>query len=194
MSIYIYNPATPQAVPVQPFPDITATMPEGLRTITDPVTRGRCGNCAACPKYWVMTVPGGAGGPTVDEPYAGKVYLEKQPYTKQLNQSHFTAGLCHWAQTGSSRISDANHERGPFHDGWHLVFNQGQVGNTAALEYRWELYTPMEVQLARSVYKAVNGPHVFSCLSPQSFTFYSSYGEFAFPWSYDLLTLTPIYW
>lgn len=189
MAIYVYTPGNPQAVPVQPFPNVFyPDIPPELLPAVDFYTQGRCGSCRNCPKYWRLDVPVFVA-PGVED-YAGTVYLERRPYLRVGPEPVLRSGKCYWEQTGNCPVHLANNYRGPFGDGWVLVF---QLRDGPGAEYDWKLYTPLEIGLARSVYTADNLVPLFNCLSPQTFRLTGNVEEFAFPYTPERLTITPVY-
>lgn len=189
---YIYNPAEPAGNPYQPMPNVWD--PHAL-SVVDLFTRGRCGMCVACPKYWEFDVP------ILDNPwaeqYAGRVRLHRQAY-------QFVSGVegdrphwdnCTWLQAVSEedtlQLNDY-HELNFELYGWqlHFVFDNG---------YKWQLLTPVEtagtnpVTNFRSAYDFEAEYKYFRCLGTNTFRLSTAPNDAPFVYTPDELTLSPVY-
>jgi len=189
--MYVYSPGEPAGNPTQPVPDLRDPLAFSLNQ----TTRGRCGICAACPKYWDLYVP------LEDEPYAGLyagvVRLQRQPYRRFSLDGDFTRyENCCWEQIlqAEDSLQLNTYTELPFTDGWYLVW--GSESNEGSA---WRLYTPYEsagtnpIIGHRSKYIYSSDQKTFNCLGGNNFRLDGEAAERAFVYTPENLTIIPVY-
>ena len=190
--MYIYNPSEPAGVPVQPGPD---SREQYVYNLAGFMTRGRCGNCAACPKVYYLNVPLGLG----EAYFAGDFYLKRNPYLKG-NDTRYQYENCSW-ESGEiwgdfCPVSGVNPlEDKQFSDasGWVLSFHFEQLFGGL----NWYLRSPIYVGAVNdtycSVWKFALPLLQYRCLQANTFIYASKAAEFDWPYVVDRLVLTPFY-
>lgn len=188
--MYIYSPAEPFGVPVQPGPDIYEPSIYGR---VDSVTRGRCSNCAACPKVWQLEIPIGLG----EDFFAGTYYLRRNVYVYRGALSEFEYQTCSFGsglawQPDPCPIVGASPYHGSDQHGWVLYFGyEGGAGG-----YGWFLRSPLYEEgfhSYRSLYKFFEGPEYWRCLQSNTLRYFAPWAEFDYPVTPEAIAVTPFY-
>lgn len=190
---WFFNLPEPSGQPIQPGQsdplqsDETSSNRGTGFDAADLFTRGRCGNCGACPKVWRMDLPFLSGG---YDAFAGTVYLHRMPYKFRHGENgEYFVDKCSWGQRADEQIPGANKFRGDFDDGWHLTFEGSD-------DFNWALYTPTDSHTllfdpdGQSVYRHRG---LFHCLEANDFLYFSRVAEFDFHYLPELITLVPFY-
>ena len=194
MTFWLYNPPEPTGQPTSPGPFDPSLLGINLNSgfsSTDLFTRGRCGNCKACPPMWRMVVPILPGNPYSAD-YAGVVYFRRVPYEYAGVFTGYFQSKCSWGSTLNEPIHDANPYQGPLNDGWAVTFEY----NLEQDRYTWSLYSPTEIATVGGEYGGTRWVHYgqFFCLAENVFQRFDNGGSpHPFPYVPELLTLTPFY-
>lgn len=159
MTIWIFNPPESSGQPTQPKPRWDGGIEFGLNLYT----AGKCGQCAACPKYWRFDFT----SYLLPEIASGRIYLTRSPYIPD-NGLHpvFGAGYCFWTSKANPYIADANKLDVNFYGSWDLAFvEEGEpvVGTDFRTPGDWWVLRPPNIFNTLPYWGAP--PDVWACLS-----------------------------